>query len=293
MDTTSESKLVPETQAEEGLSARSAPPSTPSIPVAPLKQTSRLVKWLLIIFSILVFLTVMIIIGLVVLLPKTSPSEHISSQQHIASASATPTGSSPTPTQKATAKPDCGEDSVFANKEMGLSFCYPIEWGMASVKDNRISPSDTGYRQSVTFSSNSLFAVGGSSEDWSTQFGRGVGCLEPNNKIPDQSEYNTEWHDIQGSGMDVEFAMRSLVPAKGGYDITESVGQAVMSGVCVQGHKVINGSRYKVAYAAFARDFSEAAGITTAKAHMDTPNVLFTSQQRVQLDALLASIKAY
>ena len=174
-----------------------------------------------------------------------------------------------------------------------MVFCYPTEWGTASVMDAKIDTADTGYREAVRFSVNTKFIVGGVSEDWSTTVGRGVGCQEPSNTVPELSTYNTDWHDVIGAGMATEFATRSVASAVGGYDITETVSNVLDNGVCVQGHKVINGSRYKVISEAYYTEFSEASGITTPKAHIDNSDVLFTTEEWLQYDALLASVIAY
>lgn len=190
----------------------------------------------------------------------------------------------------------CSEEegyTQFADEEFGAAFCYPTEWGTASVMDAKIDARDTGYREAVRFSSNTRFIVGGVSEDWTTTVGRDVGCQEPSSRIPELSEYNTEWNNISGSGMDVEFAQRSIAVSDGGYDITETVSNMLWSGVCTQGHKTIDGSRYRVISAAFYRDFAEASGITTPKSHIDNPTILFTDAERTQLDALLSSVVAY
>jgi hypothetical protein len=273
------------------------PPAAP--PAPPASRSNKAVKWLLVVLAILV---VLVGVGLAYWYVAGSQTVKMSDHQtmddtDMASMSATPSPtvvSSATPTPAATGvKASCGTSATFADAAVGMTFCYPKEWGVASVLDSRASSADTGYRQSIVFSNNSLFAVGGTSQDWSTAVGRGVSCLEPDNQVPLANDYDTAWHDIEGQGMDVTFAQRSLPSLKGGYDMTESVGSTMQSGICVQGHKVINGSRYQVAFAAYSRDFSEAAGITTPRAHMDAPNVLFSQEQRAQFDALLASLVAY
>ena len=183
--------------------------------------------------------------------------------------------------------------TLFQDKSFGAKFCYPTSWGSATLADAKVAPSDTGHRQSITFSSNPLMSVGGVSEDWSTTVGRGVGCLEPQKDMPALSSYNAEWHNISGSGMVVDFAERSLPSEQGGYSLTESVSSMLLEGVCAHGYKQINSSRYKVVSAAFYRTFPEASGITTPSAHMADPNVLFSTEQRNDFDALLASLVAY
>lgn len=187
------------------------------------------------------------------------------------------------------------EDSYrpFADHNFGMAFCYPTEWGNATVVDAKVGPGDTGHRESVMFTDMPFYSVGGTSDDWSTTVGRDVGCLEPNNTTLPLSDYDTAWHNITGSGADINFAMRSLPSPTGGYDSTESVSNIIQDGVCAQAHKVINGSRYRVAFAAYAHDFAEASGITTPSQHIDNPEVLFSASQRQQFDAVLASIVAY
>jgi hypothetical protein len=183
--------------------------------------------------------------------------------------------------------------TAFQDKDFGARFCYPASWGTASLADAKVAPSDTGNRQQISFAANPLVSVGGVSEDWSTTVGRGVGCLEPQKDAPPLSSYNTEWHNMSGSGMAVDFAERSLPSKKGGYSITETVSSMLVEGVCVHGYKQVNGSRYKVVSAAFYRSFPEASGITTPSAHMAEPNILFSTEQRDDFDALLASLEAY
>jgi hypothetical protein len=161
------------------------------------------------------------------------------------------------------------------------------------VNDAKVAASDTGHREVIKFSENTNIIVGGMSEDWSTTVGRGVGCLEPDSVVPALSAYNTSWHSLEGSGADVSYAVRSLPSSVGGYSVEETVSDLLISGVCVHGHKVINGSRYKVAVVNYAHDFAPASGITTPAQHMAEPNVLFSTELRTQYYAVLASLEAY
>lgn len=88
------------------------------------------------------------------------------------------------------------------------------------------------------------------SDDWSTSVGRG-GCLEPDNVVPPLGAYDTSWHGIEGSGAECFVRGQSLPSSAGGYSVQESVSNLLVSGVCVQGHKVISGSRYRVAEITF------------------------------------------
>src|SRR5690606_32687641 len=86
---------------------------------------------------------------------------------------------------------DCEDGyQAFADEEFGAAFCYPSEWGTATVQDAKIAAEDTGHRQIITFSANPQFVVGGASENWSTAVGRGGSCLEPSNKPAEPGEYN-------------------------------------------------------------------------------------------------------
>jgi hypothetical protein len=183
--------------------------------------------------------------------------------------------------------------TLFQDKSFGAQFCYPTDWGTATLNDAKVAAADSGHREVVRFSSNPYVIVGGMSDDWSTSVGRGVGCLEPDNVVPPLSAYDTSWHGIEGSGADVSYAVRSLPSSAGGYSVQESVSNLLVSGVCVQGHKVISGSRYRVVAVNYARDFAPASGITTPPQHMAEPNVLFSTELRAQYDALLASLVAY
>ncbi len=188
----------------------------------------------------------------------------------------------------------CGTGlSRYADKAFGATFCYPSAWGAAALEDAEVAASDTGQRELIRFSEQPFVVVGGMSQDWSTTVGRGAGCLEPDNVVPALSSYNTAWHDMEGSGAELSFAIRSLPSGAGGYSIEESVSNTITSGVCVRGHRVINGSRYRVIAVNFGRDFTPASGITTPAQYIAEPNVLFPSVLRAQYDAVLASLEAY
>lgn len=156
-----------------------------------------------------------------------------------------------------------------------------------------MSPTDRGRRETITFSAMPYVAVGGVSEDWSTTAARDVGCLEPSRAMPPLSSYNTDWHGIEGSGAAITYATRSLASSAGGYSIQETTSNLLWSGVCAQGHKPINGSRYRIVSVAYGRDFAPASGITTPALHMADPDMLFSGEQRRQLDAVLASLVSY
>ncbi|QQS20038.1 hypothetical protein IPL85_01090 [Candidatus Saccharibacteria bacterium] len=249
-------------------------------------------KWLYVLFG-LVLLGSMLFYGFILGARKGSaPAPYKQSQTNN-----TPDKSS---SQTKPAPQDTAESAAcasglkrYADKSVGVTFCYPSSWGVATLADAKIGSGDTGSRQLIRFADNPFVSVGGASDDWSTTVGRGVGCLEPQNTMPALSSYNTDWHNISGSGMAVDYAERSLPSAVGGYSIIETVSSMIVEGVCVHGYKQINGSRYKVVSAAFYRDFAEASGITTPSAHMAEPTVLFSTQQRSDFDNLLASLESY
>ncbi|MGB3023812.1 MAG: hypothetical protein WBB39_03315 [Candidatus Saccharimonadales bacterium] len=203
----------------------------------------------------------------------------------------------PTPAEPATQEPSSikcpAGKTAFASASFGMKFCYPSDWGEASVQDAKLAASDTGYRQVVKFADMPLVQVGGVSDDWTTTVGRDGICFDPNNQVPPLSSYNTSWHGQVGSGASLEFATRSIASSAGGYAMTEEVSNILQSGVCMRGYKVINAPHYRVGSAAFYRDFAEASGITTPALHVAEPNVLLSSQMRTDFDALMASLEAY
>lgn len=219
--------------------------------------------------------------------PDTKPSTQVTKS------TAKKTNIAPSPKDTSIALTCATDKTAFQNKDLGLQFCYPTSWGEATVHDAKVATTDTGRREVIRFSANPNIIVGGMSDDWATSVGRGVSCLEPDNAVPALSTYNTSWHGLEGSGADVSFAVRSLPSSAGGYTIEESISDLLISGVCVQGHKVIGGSRYRVVAVNYARDFAPASGITTPAQHMAEPNVLFSTELRTQYDAVLASLAAY
>lgn len=181
---------------------------------------------------------------------------------------------------------DCEDGySVFADKEFGAAFCYPDDWGAAAVEDAKLEADDTGNRQVIKFSRQPQIIVGGVSDDWNTSLGRGGGCLEPSNQLLAASDYNVEWHDITE-----DFAKRSMETSVGGYDLTEMVG-TFDNGVCAVGHKVIDGSRYRVVSASYFAEFTTA--VASADDHIYNSYELFRETERFELDKLLASLEAY
>ncbi len=243
---------------------------------------------------VLAVLAAVILVAIVVLVlgNRTTHAPDVPKGQ--SQAKSTPVKKSP-PVKPAEKEPSSCSSGLthYADKSFGASFCYPSAWGTATLSDAKVAPSDSGQRELIRFSEQPFVIVGGMSEDWSTTVGRGVGCLEPDNAVPPLSSYNTAWHNFEGSGVDVSYAIRSLPSSVGGYTIQETTSNMVISGVCVQGHKVISGSRYKVVAVNFGRDFVPASGITTPAEHMAEPNVLFSTELRSQYDAVLASLEAY
>ncbi len=182
--------------------------------------------------------------------------------------------------------------ALFLDKEFGAKFCYPSSWGVASLRDAKLAPTDTGQRQSIVFSAEPRITVGGVSQDWTTTVGRGGACLDPSNAAPDMTRYNTEWHDLLGEGPSVEFATRSLQSREGGYSVIETVSSTLQDGVCAQGFKQTNSSRYRVVSAQYYQALSPSDGVSTPAQHMATPNVLFNERLRADFDDLIADIRA-
>lgn len=261
------------------------PTQSPQEPTAPKRKRKKLT--IIIIIALIVLLLAGIIGYFIITSNRAAPVKDVTKDTTSSDKKDDATSTPATPIR-------CADSySVFADSTFGMAFCYPTEWGSTTVNDALVGPADTGHRQSISFSANPFFSVGGTSDDWSTTVGRDTGCLEPNNVTVPLSSYNTSWHDMIGSGAGIEFAARSLPAPTGGYDSTETVSNLLQSGVCVQAHKVINGSRYRVGFAAFYRDFAEASGIVTPSLHIDHPDVLFSVTQRQQFDAVLASLVAY
>lgn len=188
---------------------------------------------------------------------------------------------------------ECGDKAGFADESIGMKFCYPKDWGTTSVLGAKLDPSDPGYRQVVKFSSMPYVQVGGVSDDWTTTMGRDGTCFDPSNQVPELSSYNTAWHSQEGSGADLEFAMRSLPSSVGGYALTEEVTNILQSGVCIKGYKVINAPHYRVGSLSYYRDFAAVSGITTPAQHVADPNILASTQMRTDLDSLMASLVSY
>lgn len=185
-----------------------------------------------------------------------------------------------------TAPIDCEDGYTgFADVEFGAAFCYPSEWGAATIRDARLAEEDTGHRQTIIFSHNPQFVVGGASDDWSTAVGRGGGCLEPSNQLLAASDYNVEWHDITD-----DFAKRSMETTAGGYDMTEMVG-TFDGGLCGIGHKQIDGSRYRVVSVSYFNEFT--TGVATVDDHIYNSYELFRETERYNLDKVLSTLRSY
>lgn len=275
---------------EQSADAPAETPATGSTdPIPPASGSSGMKKWLLI-------AGIVLLLGLLVagyfLFFKDKDDSGAANQDNSASQQPAEEDSGDTEDEDEQAAIDCGTMRWYADPVVGMAFCYPNDWGEPSVADAKFDASDTGHRQIISFADNPNVIVGGVSEDWSTTVGRDGTCLSPDNRPLELSEYDTEWHNIQGTGADVTFAMRSLpATGDGGYDLSETVSNMLSSGVCASGHKVIAGSRYNVAFAAYYREFG--GGVTTPRNHMDSPNVLFSEDQRAEMAQLMDSIIAY
>ena len=72
----------------------------------------------------------------------------------------------------------------------------------------------------------------------------------------------------------------------------ETVSSTLQDGVCAQGFKQTNGSRYRVVSAQYYQALSPSDGVSTPAQHMATPNVLFNERLRADFDDLIADIRA-
>lgn len=188
---------------------------------------------------------------------------------------------------------DCGDRSGFGDQSIGMKFCYPAEWGTPSVLDAKLSDIDTGYRQVIKFADMPYVQMGGVSGDWSSEVGRDGICFDPTNRYPEVSSYNTSWQEEEGTGDELEFAVRSIAPSKPNFALTEEVSDVLQPGVCLRGIKEIAASNYRYGSISYYRDFTEASGITTPAQHVANPDTLLAAQMRIDIDALLTSLVKY
>lgn len=189
---------------------------------------------------------------------------------------------------------DCKDTVLFSDKSFGMQFCYPSDWGVATLRDSKMTPEDTGNRETVIFSNNLQVRVGAVSSDWTTSAGRDGVCSDPLNQPLITGSFNSEWHDIIGSGDAVEFALRHLGGSDQGYDAIEEVSNLLQSGVCAKSTKEVNSSRYQYASVSYYRNFdADGSGVTTPSMHIADPLKLFPQHSRDEFVALIKSIRRY
>lgn len=187
----------------------------------------------------------------------------------------------------------CNDQELFADTSFGMQFCYPSDWGVATLRDAKMSADDTGSREIVIFTDNPQLRVGAVSGDWTTTTPRDGVCFDPSPQGLIVGTYNTEWHDLVGSGDDIAFAIRHIGSADQGYDMIEEVSNLLQSGVCAKSTKLVNGTRYQYVTISYYQDFDPSRGSSTPSMHIADPLKLFSQQSRDQFESLAKSIRKY
>lgn len=203
-----------------------------------------------------------------------------------------------TPSQEE--KAACAEGLTnYEDASLGFGFCYPTEWGQATVTDDRLLTadsqgieSDTGTRWLISFSNKVAVHMGVTSTDWKTNVGRDGTCSSPEvQELPAFSPFSTEWKTQSSEGMIVE-GSRGVEVSAGHYLIQESVDSLLTNGVCLVGYTIIDG-KYPHVESSYTMRFSEngsAEDVQKPTKHVADPNIFISVDERTDFANLVKSI---
>lgn len=221
---------------------------------------------------------------------KAEQKTTTSSAQDVVADASKPTTNTPPPATKSESATVCASSTspaTFYSKLIGLEFCYPKEWGEATVGNVPASASAVGSAYEITFSKNSKVTVASATSDYVNTIGRGGRCADPVTKMPDFSSYSSSWKINGDMGVD-QYALRYTIKKDDVYIVQESASD-FGGNVCLTGYAYVSGGAYTVITVNMQASFG--SGITTVKAHTDNPTILLTPADRVQFGELVESIK--
>lgn len=176
---------------------------------------------------------------------------------------------------------------TFFNELIGLEFCYPASWGIATLGNVPASASVNGSSYEITFSDNPSVTVASATNDYVNTVGRGGRCADPQTAPPDFAKYKEAWV-VDGDAGDIQSATRYHVKKDGVYLIQEWVGD-FGGQVCLSAQINVSGGAYEVVTANYQMPYG--SGITTVSAHVANPTVLLTAATRLQFVELVDSIR--
>lgn len=175
---------------------------------------------------------------------------------------------------------------TFYNKVIGLQFCYPKEWGEATVGNVEASDSVSGGAYEIRFATKDGLSITSATSDWKNTVARDGRCADPQQEAPQFSTYQPEWK-TEGSGMALTSALRVHIKQEPDFLIRE-LADDYYSGVCLMAIVSTPGGAYNVQTVNLLRSFS--GGIMSVKAHIDNPTILITAAERVQYSEMVASM---
>lgn len=298
---------APQSESPEPMLAPQ-PPEPMLTPQPPVQTTVHHKSTKPLIAVIIILVIILIGVGLFFLFKKspastqqnesnTTPNTNQdNSKQDVSTDNATKTpaeAAKPTATTAIAANcPSSAGAKTFYNKIIGLEFCYPKEWGEATVGTVEASASTAGGAYEITFSSKDGLSIASATSDWQNTVARDGRCADPitgegQKGSPQFATYQPDWK-LEGSGMDVSSALRVHIKQEPNFLIRE-LASDYYNGVCLIGIVSTPGGAYTLQNVNLLRSFG--GGITTVKAHSDTPNVLIPVSERTQFSELVASIK--
>lgn len=191
--------------------------------------------------------------------------------------------------QTDTAKPCASsvDAKTFSSKLIGLEFCYPKEWGEATIGNVPASASNAGSAYEITFTKNSRVTVASATGEYVNTIGRGGRCADPVTSEPDFSGFSTAWK-VEGALGDIQSASRDTIKKDGVYHARESVND-FGGNVCLTGYVNVVGGAYTLITVNLQAPYG--SGITTVSAHVSNSDILITPAERVQFGELVESMK--
>ncbi len=173
---------------------------------------------------------------------------------------------------------------TFYNKIIGLEFCYPSEWGEATIGSVPASASAAGGAYEITFAGKAGLTIASATADWQNTIARDGRCADPQQGGPQFDTYIPEWK-VEKSEAEVFSALRVHIKKEPHYLIRE-LADTYFNAVCMMGIVATPGG----AYDAQGVVLNVELGSRTITEHVADSTVIISTALRVQFSELVDSM---
>jgi hypothetical protein len=172
----------------------------------------------------------------------------------------------------------------YVNELIGLEFCYPTSWGMASISAPQASESLAGSGYEISFADYSV-VVSSITSDYQNTVGRDGRCEDPENTPPNFSLYSNSWVK-DSADSELSAAVRYPVKKDDIYLVQENV-NSFFFGLCYSALINQTGTAYPVVKVALRREL----GSVSVLQYTENPELVLSEDEKVEFLAVVDSVR--